>query len=93
MRTLVTAVRPREPHPQPQASIEETEDAPAFNERPVEEERAITDDVLFAEGPKSASDVPTNATGVAVVTVDYRCPPERTATLHSSETRGRRRNT
>jgi acetyl esterase len=50
-------MRAQEPHPQLQAFIEESEDAPAFHELPVEEVRAITADVFAVEEPLDVGDV------------------------------------
>lgn len=50
-------MRAEEPHPQLQAFLEETEDAPAFNELPVEEARAIITDVFSVEEPEPVGDV------------------------------------
>ncbi|MFU1783301.1 alpha/beta hydrolase [Haloarcula japonica] len=50
-------MRAQEPHPQLQAFMEETEDAPAFHELPVEEVRAITADVFSVEEPESVGEV------------------------------------
>ncbi|WP_137290502.1 alpha/beta hydrolase [Natronorubrum halophilum] len=50
-------MRAQEPHPQLQAFVEESEDAPAFHELPVEEVRAITDDVFAVEEPEPVGDV------------------------------------
>jgi len=50
-------MRAKEPHPQLQAFMEETEDAPAFHELPVEEVRAITADVFSVEEPEPVGEV------------------------------------
>lgn len=44
-------MRAEEPHPQIQAFLDETSDAPAFHELPVEEARAIADDVFAVDDP------------------------------------------
>ena len=50
-------MRAQEAHPQLQAFIEESEDAPAFHELPVEEVRAITDDVFAVEEPEPVGEI------------------------------------
>lgn len=50
-------MRAQEPHPQLQAFIEETEDAPAFNELPIDETRAIVTDVFSADTPEPVNEV------------------------------------
>lgn len=50
-------MRAQEPHPQLQAFMDETEDAPAFHELPIEEVRAITADVFSVEEPEPVGEV------------------------------------
>jgi acetyl esterase len=50
-------MRAQEPHPQLQAFIEESEDAPAFHELPVEEVRGITADVFAVEESEPVGEV------------------------------------
>ena len=50
-------MRAQEPHPQLQAFMAETEDAPAFHELPVEEVRGITADVFAVEEPEPVGEV------------------------------------
>lgn len=50
-------MRAQEPHPQLQAFMAETEDAPAFHELPVEEVRGITADVFSVEDPEPVGEV------------------------------------
>jgi acetyl esterase len=50
-------MRAREPHPQLQAFIEETEDAPAFHELPIEDVRATTSEVFAVEEPEPVEEV------------------------------------
>lgn len=57
MKALVSMMRADEPHPQIQTFLEETEDAPAFHEMPVEEARAITDDVFAVDDPRPVGEV------------------------------------